>query len=56
MGVCNQITTLLKVIDASIQVSDIFGLTVILKFINFSFQVFFFFVPEMSISLMPYVV
>jgi hypothetical protein len=52
VGVCNQITllilyiissrpvTLIKVIDALLQVSDIFYLTVGFKFINFSFQIF----------------
>jgi hypothetical protein len=57
VGVCNQTTplilyytdstlvTLLK-INAPIQVSDIFYLTVSFKFINFSFQIFFLFVPE----------
>ena len=34
--------TLLKVTDVSIQVSDIFYLTVSFKFINFSFQIFLF--------------
>jgi len=50
VGVSNQITliilyytssrlvTLLKVTDARIQDSDILGLTISLKFINFSFQ------------------
>jgi len=53
--VCNQITvlilhcissrlvTLLKIIDAPIQFSDIFDLTVSFKLINFSFQIFFLF-------------
>jgi len=51
VGVCNQITflilhyissrlvTLLKVIDAPIQVPDIFELTVSFKFLNFCFQI-----------------
>ena len=51
VGVCNQITfvilhyissrlvPLLKVIDAPIQVPNIFDLTVSFKFLNFSFQV-----------------
>jgi len=55
VGFCNQITlyipyyissrmvTLLKIIDAPIEVSDIFYLTVSFKFINFSFQIFFLF-------------
>jgi hypothetical protein len=52
VGVCNQITllilyyiisrlvTLLKVTDATIQVSDILVVTVCFKLINFSFQIF----------------
>jgi hypothetical protein len=68
VGVCNQITllilsyissrlvTLLKVNDAPIQVPDIFDLTVSFKFINFSFQIFLLFVPEMSASFMSYIV
>ena len=47
--------TLLKVTDAPKQVSDIFGLTVGFKFINFSFQIFLLFVPEMSASYVSYV-
>jgi hypothetical protein len=51
VGVCNHITsvilhyissrlvTLLKVIDAPIQVPNIFYLTVSFKFLNFSFQI-----------------
>ena len=68
VGVCNQITllilsyissrlvTLLKVIDAPIQVSNIFDLTVSFKFINFSFQAFLLFVPEMSATFISYIV
>jgi hypothetical protein len=68
VGVCNQITflilyyiisrlvTLLKVIDASIQVSDILVLAVRFKFINISFQIFLLFVPEMSTSFTSYIV
>ena len=64
VGVCNQITplilyyissrlvTLLKVIDAPIKVSDIFYLSVSLKFVNFNFQIFLIFVPEISTSFM----
>ena len=60
LGVCKQITliilyyinsrlvTLLKYTDATVHASDIFDLTVSLKFINFSFQIFILFVPEMS--------
>jgi len=51
VGICNQITllilhyissmlvALLKVTDAPIQVPNIFYLTVIFKFLNFSFQI-----------------
>jgi hypothetical protein len=68
VGVCNQITlfilyyissrlvTLLKVIDAPIQVCDILVLTVCFKLINFSYQIFPLFVPEMSISFTSYIV
>jgi len=68
VGVCNQTTllviyytssrlvTLLKVIDAPIQVSDIIDITVCFKLINFSFQIFLLFVPEMSTSFMLYMV
>jgi hypothetical protein len=35
--------TLLKVTDAPIQVSDIFDLTVSVKFTNFSFQILLYF-------------
>jgi hypothetical protein len=64
VAVCNQITllilyyissrlvTLRKVIDVPIQVSDIFDLTVSFKFVNFSFQIFLLFLPELSASFM----
>jgi hypothetical protein len=48
----SELVTLLKVIEAPIQVPDIFYLTVSFKFINFSFQTFLLFVPEMSASFM----
>ena len=66
--VCNQITllflhyvsfrlaTLLKVTDAPIQVSDILGLTVSFKFINFSCQIFFLRVLVMSTTFSSYIV
>ena len=66
VGVCKQITvltfyyiryrlvTLLKIIDAPTQVSDIFYLNVVSKFINFSFQIFLLFVPETSASFTSY--
>jgi len=68
VGVCNQITllilcyissrliTLLKVIDAPIQVPNILDLTVCFKFLNFSFLIFFLFVPEMPASFTSYIV
>jgi len=49
--ICPRLAILLKVTDAPIQVSDIFNLTVsLIKFTNFSFQMFLSFVPEMSTS------
>jgi len=68
VGVCNQITllilyyvssrlvTLLEVIDAPIQVPNIFYLTVSFKSPNSSFQIFLLFVPEMSASITSYIV
>jgi len=68
VGVCNQITllilyynisrlvTLLKVIDAHKQAANIFYLTVIFKFLNFSIQICLLFVPEMSASFASYTV
>ena len=56
VGVCNQIilhyissrlVTILKVIDAPLQVSHILGLSVS-KFFNFGFQISLLFAPEMS--------
>jgi hypothetical protein len=41
-----RLVTLLKVTDASIQVSDIFYLTVSSKYINFSSQIFFILFPK----------
>ena len=67
VGACNQITllilyyvssqlvTLLKVNDAPIQVSEIFYLAVNFKLINFSFQIFHLFVPEVSTCFMSYI-
>jgi len=66
VGACNQATllvlysvssrlvTLLKLIDAPIKVPNIFDLRVCFKFINFSFQIFLLFVPEMSTSFTSY--
>jgi hypothetical protein len=68
LGVCNQITllivcyisyrlvTLLEVTDDPIQVPNIFYLTVSIKFLNFSSQICFLFVPEMSASITSYIV
>jgi len=68
VAVCNQITslnlyytssrleTLLKITEAPMQVSDIFYLSVSFKFINFTFQIFLLFVPEMSTSFMSYII
>ena len=68
MVVCNQNTllfsflftsrlvTILKVIKVPIQVSDILGLTVNLKLINFSSQVSLLFVLEMSTNFTSYTV
>ena len=49
-----RLMTLLKVIDAHIQVSDIFDLTVSFKCINFSFQIILI-VPEVSASFTSYI-
>ena len=66
VGVCNQIillhlhyisprlVTLLEVVDACIQVSDIFYCTVSFKLIYFDFQIFLF-IPETSTSFTSYV-
>jgi hypothetical protein len=66
--VCNQITllilyyinsgfvTLLEVNDAPIKVTDFFYLTLSSKFINFSFQMFLLFAPEMLVSFTSYIV
>jgi hypothetical protein len=66
--VCNQITlfilydisprqeTLLNITDARIYVSDIFELTVGVKFINFSFQIFRPFIPDIFSSFTFYIV
>jgi len=68
VGVCKQITfvihhyissrlvTLLKVIDAPVQVPNIFHLAISFKFLNFSFQICLLFVPEMSVSFTSYFV
>ena len=48
--------TFLKVIDAPVEVPNIFYHTVSFKLINFSFQIFLLFVPEMSASFTSYIV
>ena len=68
VGICNQITLLvlynissrlvilLKIIDAPIQIPNIFYLTISSKILNFSFQIFLIFVPQMSASITSYIV
>jgi len=52
--ISSQLVTLLKIIDAHIQASDICDLTDALNFINCSFQIFLVFVPEMSTGFTSY--
>jgi len=64
VGVCNPVTflilyyitsrlvPLLKAIDASIQVPNVFVLTVNFKFLNFSSQICLLFFPELSANFM----
>jgi hypothetical protein len=52
----SRLVTLLKGTDAPTLVPYTFDLIVSLKFLNFSFQMFLLFVPEMSDSLTSYVV
>jgi len=66
VGVCNQVAflilnyiisrlvPLLKVIDAPIQVSNILDISVSFEFLNFSSQICFLFVPEMSANFTSY--
>jgi len=54
--VSSRLVALLKVIDAPIQVPNIFDLTVIFNFLNFSFQICILFVPEMPSSFTSYIV
>ena len=51
-----RLVPLLEVINAPIQVPDIFYLAVSFKFLDFSLQICLLFVPEMSDSLMSYIV
>jgi len=48
--ISSMLVTLLKVTDAPVQDSYISDLIVSFKFINFNFQIFLLFVPEMSTS------
>jgi hypothetical protein len=52
----SRMVTLVKVNDAALQVSDILGITVCFKFINFTFRIFPPFVREMSASFASYFV
>ena len=54
--ISSRLVTLLKVTDAPIQVPNVFKLNVSFKFLNFGFQIYLLFVPEMSASFMSYVV
>ena len=66
-GVCNQITLLKtyyistrlvnlhKITEAPLQVTNIFELTITLRFLNFKFQIFLF-CPEMPAKFMSYTV
>jgi len=54
--ISSRLVTLLKDIDAPVQASDIFYLTVSFMFINFSFWMCLLFVPEVNSSLMSYIV
>ena len=65
VGICNQITLLVPyyinprpatLSDATVQVSDIVGLTVSFKVMNFSFQIFLLVITEMSTSFTFYIV
>ena len=51
-SISSKLVTLLKVIDALIRVE----LTVSFKFLDFSFQFYFLFVPEMSARITSYIV
>ena len=54
--VSSRLVALLKVIDALIRVPNIFDLTVIFKFLNFSFQICLLFLPEIPSSFTSYIV
>ena len=68
LGVCNQITllidyyissrlvTLLEVTDAPIQIPNILDRTVSFNVLNFSFQIYLLFMPEMSASFTSFIV
>jgi hypothetical protein len=55
-NISSRLVTLLKINDAPTKVSDLIYLTVGVKFINFIFQIFLPFVPEMSTSFKSYIV
>ena len=52
----SRLIPLLDIINALIQVPDIVDLTVSFQFLNFSFQICLLFVPEMSASILSYLV
>ena len=54
--ISSRLVPLLKVIDAPIQIHNIFYLTVSSKLLTFSFQICLLFVPEMFASLTSYIV
>ena len=55
-NISSRLLTLLTVFDAPVQVSYIFYFTVTCKFINFNFQIFLLFAPELSTSFASYIV
>src|SRR5215510_14305439 len=52
----SRLAPLLEVLNASIQVPDVVDLTVSFKFLNFSFQICLLFVPEISATILSYIV
>ena len=54
--ISSELVTILKFIDAILQVYGILGLTVSFKLINFSFQTCLLFVPKMSASFTSHIV
>jgi len=55
-SVISRPVALRKIIDTHIKVSDILGLNVSLKFVDFISQIFLLFVPEMPTSFTPDIV